>query len=122
MIQVVNEVQEETKIFRSIPEFDAYYQKHKEQMDKQTTQYLNKIYKIETTDGNEYKITKKNCVKEGNKLVSGEVCLKKINSQNIQDNINADITMLKERIAKIEIQITEITDACNKLVHRINQL
>ena len=72
-------------------------------MDKLKTQYLNKIYKIESIDGVEYKISMNNCAEEGNKLASGDVCLKLIklgkNVDIIQDigfyNSNDDITMLK---------------------------
>lgn len=55
-----NEIRDEIKMFRSIEEFDLYYQKNKEAMDKLTTNYLNKIYKIELPNGAVYRITKKN--------------------------------------------------------------
>ena len=68
-MKVINEVQEETKSFKSIIEFDAYYRDHKEEMEKQTTQLLNKLYKIEVPDGSVYRITKKNCNKvDGNQM------------------------------------------------------
>lgn len=68
-LEVINEITEETKNFKSIEEFNLFYQKHKDEMNGRTTQYLNRVYKIITPDGVEYRITKKNCSKEGNKRV-----------------------------------------------------
>lgn len=61
-LKVINEIRDETKIFKTVEEFDIYYSKHKDEMNTHTTQYLNRVYKIDTNDG-EYRITKKNCKK-----------------------------------------------------------
>lgn len=76
-LEVINEITEETKNFKSIEEFNLFYQKHKDEMNGRTTQYLNRVYKIITPDGVEYRITKKNCSKEGNKRVGGDIFHKK---------------------------------------------
>ena len=53
-LKVINEITTEIKNFKSIDEFNLYYQKHKDDMNNQTTQYLNRVYKIVTADGVEY--------------------------------------------------------------------
>ena len=58
-LKVINEITEEVKNFKSIEEFNLYYQKHKDEMNEQTTQYLNRVYKIVTPEGTTYRITKK---------------------------------------------------------------
>ena len=65
-VKIINENRNEVKVFKSLEEFDLFYQKNIDQMKSQTTNYLNKIYKIVTNDGNEYRITKRNC-KYGNR-------------------------------------------------------
>ena len=50
-LKVINEITTEIKNFKSIEEFNLFYQKHKDEMNNQTTQYLIRIYKIVTPDG-----------------------------------------------------------------------
>ena len=76
-IQVINEIRGEVKTFRSLEEFDLYYQKNKESMDKQTTQHLNRLFKIELPDGTVYRITK-NCGSGKGKTLTGDIYLKKM--------------------------------------------
>ena len=57
-LKVINDTINEQKTFKSIEEFNLFYQKKIEQMKSQTTNHLNKIYKIITNDFTEYKITK----------------------------------------------------------------
>lgn len=104
-LKVINEITTEIKNFKSIEEFNLYYQKHKDDMNNQTTQYLNRVYKIVTPDGVEYRITKKNCQKEGTKRVGGDIFLKKVVKTNElkeleQDVIKADIENLKSMFSQ----------------------
>lgn len=81
-LKVINEITDEVKYFKSIEEFNLFYQKHKDDMNDQTTQYLNRVYKIITPEGMEYRITKKNCSKSGNRRVGGDIFLKKVVKTN----------------------------------------
>ncbi len=123
-MKVINEVQEETKSFKSIIEFDAYYRDHKEEMEKQTTQLLNKLYKIEVPDGSVYRITKKNCNKVDGKIKGGEVCLKKVTVQKDDEQPLWEIAIesVKADIASMKAKIEEIKNAVNAVVKVINEL
>ena len=94
-LKVINENINESKVFKSVEEFNLFYQKNIEQMKTQTTNYLNKIYKIITNDGNEYRITKRNCT-DGKRL-NGDIYLKKVGNTITKtlenDNIKADISL-----------------------------
>lgn len=90
-VKIINEIRDEIKIFKSIEEFNIYYQKNKESMEKLTTNHLNKVFKIELPDGTVYRITKKNCGTGKGKTLSGDIYLKKV----IQPK-NKSITNLSE--------------------------
>ena len=77
-VKIINEIRDEIKIFKSIEEFNIYYQKNKESMEKLTTNHLNKVFKIELPDGTVYRITKKNCGTGKGKTLSGDIYLKKV--------------------------------------------
>ena len=139
-LKVINEITTEIKNFKSIEEFNLYYQKHKDDMNNQTTQYLNRVYKIVTPDGVEYRITKKNCSKEGTKRVGGDIFLKKVVKTNElkeleQDVIKADIENLKNELeTKVNIEqykqtidclnlhMDEIDKKINELKSTVNQI
>ena len=122
-LKVINETINESKVFKSVEEFNLFYQKNIEQMKTQTTNYLNKIYKFNTNDGNEYKITKRNC-KDG-KRCDGDIYLKKVGNTITKtlenDNIKADINMLRETVNAISTKtdaIDELRDLFDsKLIH-----
>lgn len=147
-LKVINEITTEIKNFKSIEEFNLYYQKHKDDMNNQTTQYLNRVYKIVTPDGVEYRITKKNCQKEGTKRVGGDIFLKKVVKTNElkeleQDVIKADIENLKSMFSQnlstfdneikdlkqsyelkftaLDKKIAELTNTVNQIAKYINQ-
>lgn len=148
-LKVINEITDEIKNFKSIEEFNLFYQKHKDEMNNQTTQYLNRVYKIMTPDGVEYRITKKNCSKEGTKRVGGDVFLRKINKtndlkeleneilktdfENLKGELNGEINVCKQSITEIEKsvekrigdinkKINELTNTVNQIAHIVNQL
>ena len=119
-LKVINEITEEVKNFKSIEEFNLYYQKHKDEMNEQTTQYLNRVYKIVTPEGTTYRITKKNCSKNGTRRIGGDIFLKKVvNVTDLReldlqnkaqalacenDVIKADIESLKNDFSRISSQ------------------
>ena len=108
-LKVINEITEEVKNFKSIEEFNLYYQKHKDEMNEQTTQYLNRVYKIVTPEGTTYRITKKNCSKNGTRRIGGDIFLKKVvNVTDLRelenDVIKADIESLRNDFSRISTQ------------------
>ena len=119
-VKIINENRNEVKVFKSLEEFDLFCHKNIDQMKSQTTNYLNKIYKIITNDGNEYKITKRNC-KEG-KRCDGDIYLKKVGNTITKtlenDNITADIIILRETVDAISSKTDELRDLFDsKLIH-----
>ena len=127
-LKVINEITTEIKNFKSIEEFNLYYQKHKDDMNNQTTQYLNRVYKIVTPDGVEYRITKKNCQKEGTKRVGGDIFLKKVVKTNElkeleQDVIKADIENLKNELTAVlsRSAMFEELPACQSMIKDLKQ-
>lgn len=143
-LKVINEITDEVKYFKSIEEFNLFYQKHKDDMNDQTTQYLNRVYKIITPEGMEYRITKKNCSKNGNRRVGGDIFLKKVVKTNDlkelkQDVIKAEIENLKSDIqncdkqrkdqvlacehkfASIDKKLAELTNTVNQIAKYINE-
>ncbi len=143
-LKVINEITDEVKYFKSIEEFNLFYQKHKDDMNDQTTQYLNRVYKIITPEGMEYRITKKNCSKSGNRRVGGDIFLKKVVKTNDlkelkQDVIKAEIENLKSDIqncdkqrkdqvlacehkfASIDKKLAELTNTVNQIAKYINE-
>lgn len=129
-LKVVNDHSKEMKTFNSIEEFDLFYRKYKDLLIKQTTQYLNKMYKIITPEGIEYKITKRNCLKDGSKLVQGDIYLKKIDTKNISEaneleyeNIKIDLQLLRENIdERLKIDAQKNTEKISEITSKISDL
>ena len=123
-LKVINDNVNESKVFKSIEEFNLFYQKNIEQMKTQTTNYLNKIYKIITNDGNEYRITKRNCT-DGKRL-NGDIYLKKVGNTITKtlenDNIKADISLMKESLNEFTEQINQLNNKNKILEEHINKL
>ena len=123
-IQVVNELRNDIKVFKSLEEFDLFYQKNKDSMNGQTTQLLNKLYKIELPDGSLYRITKKNCGSGKGKTLTGDICLKKIIAQKDDEqplweiaieSVKADITNMKNKIEEIKQTVNQIVKVINEM-------
>ena len=123
-IQVVNELRNDIKVFKSLEEFDLFYQKNKDSMNGQTTQLLNKLYKIELPDGSLYRITKKNCGSGKGKTLIGDICLKKIIAQKDDEqplweiaieSVKADITNMKNKIEEIKQTVNQIVKVINEM-------
>lgn len=131
-LSIINEIREQVKQFNSLEEFDLFYQKHKDEMNARTTQYLNKVYKIKCADGSEYRITKKNCVKQDNKISGGDIYLKKVVSKKIDDNnsitdlmyanIQADITNLRAELDNVRNELNHVLDSIKSLTDTANEV
>ena len=128
-LKVINEIRDETKIFKTVEEFDIYYSKHKDEMNNHTTQYLNRVYKIDTNDG-EYRITKKNCKKVDGKITDGDIYLKKVKSKMTRQEartprVNVDDDLITLRFTSIEASVESNKASINQLkidVERLTQL
>ena len=129
-LKVINEIRDETKIFKTVEEFDIYYSKHKDEMNNHTTQYLNRVYKIDTNDG-EYRITKKNCKKVDGKITDGEIYLKKVKSKmNVDDDltslrftsIEASVESNKASINQLKIDVEQLSQLVNDIKEKLNKV
>ena len=122
-LSVINEIRDEIKQFNSIEEFDLYYQKHKDAMNTHTTQYLNRVYKIKCADGNEYRITKKNCSKQDGRISGGDICLKKVVKKNDDNTINELMyTNVQADIANLRNEVNRVTNELNSILVEIDAL
>ena len=98
-LKIIGPIKTPLKEFDSPDEFNLYYHKHKEDMDKETTHSLNKKFKIKG-----YRITK----------IKGVLCLK--NERKIkpdephEENTNQEIL---ERLQKLEEVVNNIIDLIN---------
>ena len=126
-IKVVNELRDDIKVFKSLEEFDLFYQKNKDSMNGQTTHMLNKLYKIELPDGSLYRITKKNCGSGKGKTLTGDICLKKIFAQKDDEqplweiaieSVKADITNMRSKIEEIKQTVNQVV----KVINEMNQI
>ena len=126
-IKVVNELRDDIKVFKSLEEFDLFYQKNKDSMNGQTTQMLNKLYKIELPDGSLYRITKKNCGSGKGKTLIGDICLKKVTTQKDDEqplweiaieSVKADITNMRSKIEEIKQTVNQVV----KVINEMNQI
>ena len=129
-LKVINEIRDELKIFKTVEEFDIYYSKHKDEMNNHTTQYLNRVYKIDTNDG-EYRITKKNCKKVDGKITDGDIYLKKVKSKmNVDDDlttlrftsIEASVESNKASINQLKIDVEQLTQLVNDIKDKLNNV
>ena len=96
------------------------------EINNQATQYLNRVYKIVTPDGVEYRITKKNCSKEGTKRVGGDVFQKNVVKTNElkeldQDVIKADIKNLKNELTN-KVNIEQYKQDLDSLNNHMNEI
>ena len=139
-LKLINVIPDELKAFKAVEEFDIYYSKHKDEMSAHTTQYLNRVYKIDTNDG-EYRITKKNCKKVDGKITDGEIYLKKVKSKMTRQeartprvNVDDDLTSLrftsieasvesnKASINQLKIDVERLTQLVNDIKDKLNKI
>ena len=100
-IKIIEKFSPDITEFENKEEFIEYLQSNKEDMDKLTTQKLNKMYHIKG-----YKITK----------LKGEICLKKCNTATEDKNESHDNTEINELKQEIQTLKSAFTNLLNKLV------
>lgn len=102
-LKVLDPIKNPSREFKSIEEFDAFFQKNKEDLNSKTTQQLNKLYRI-TDNGEEYKITKKGTRTITGQRVIGEICVKKRCYKNDESDLRIEmISLIGELNAKIDL-------------------
>lgn len=137
-LKVLDPIKNPSREFKSIEEFDAFFQKNKDELNAKTTQQLNKLYRI-TDNGEEYKITKKGTRDENGKRVIGEICVKKkhnsaeecelriemlasIGEVNLKiDNLEKKNIQLLDEIKNLKLEIDSLSAYLNKTVKYINE-
>ena len=103
-LKIIEPIQKPLHEFETPDEFNIYYHKHKDEMDKETTHLLNKKFSI---DG--YRITK----------IKGVWCLKRSTMKTNQRLIDQRETKsdslhdLQERLQKLEEVVNQIIDVIN---------
>ena len=104
-LKIIAPINEYVKEFSNPDEFNVWYNKHKEEVDNETTNKLNKMYHI---DG--YKITK----------IKGVLMLKKWNkAKSIAHDSSVD--ELKTQINELQQKYEEIKDRMNQLIEIVNK-
>ena len=96
-IKVIEPISKHTKEFDTVDEFNLYYNKNKEEMDKLTTHKLNKLYLIKG-----YRITR----------IKNVLSLKKM-KQNAQYDIDNELDELKKEIQYMK-------ETINNIIHFLN--
>ena len=100
-LQVIEPIKHYLKEFNNPVEFNLWYSKNKEEVDKQTTHKLNKMYHI-----NGYRITK----------IKGVLMLKEDRKTKEEDRKHE----LIDDINELRNDITNIKETVNKLIDFIN--
>lgn len=99
-LKILEPISKYLKEFNSPEEFNVFYSKNKEELDKLTTHKLNKMYHIIG-----YRITK----------IKNELMLKKwLEKEDKSDNLEEQIQSIHEEIEKIKLIINQIIDFINK--------
>ena len=113
-VKVIGPIKEYLKMFNGPDEFNLWYAKNKDDIDKLTTHKLNKMYYI---DG--YRITK----------IKGVLCLKKDmkkHENEIENDVKNDsqnesiIADIQNEIEKLKLDIITIKTTVNDIVKAIN--
>lgn len=106
-LKIIEKIEKPLKYFNSVEEFNIYLNKNKEQLDKETTQRLNKEYHIEG-----YRITK----------IKGEICLKKVINKETDDSAKDqhEIERLNNEVERLKIDLLKLGKIVNELVESFN--
>lgn len=113
-VKVIGPIKEYLKTFNTPDEFNLWYAKNKDEIDKITTHKLNKMYYIEG-----YRITK----------IKGVLCLKKAVKKQIDESQNdpqidreneSAILDIQNEIEQLKSDILAIKTAINDIVKAIN--
>ena len=97
-LKVIEPIKNYLKEFKTVDEFNLWYSKNKEEVDKLTTHKLNKMYKI---DG--YRITK----------IKGVLMLKKWVEKEEKEIVSKTLSL--------ESEINEIRNTVNKIISLIQE-
>ena len=102
-VKVIEPINNYLKEFNTPVEFNLWYAKNKDEVDKMTTHKLNKMYHIDS-----YRITK----------IKGVLMLKKVsklknNEQFLKDEIHDEISELRNEIANIKETVNRLIEFMN---------
>lgn len=105
---------EHIKHFENIDDFNKYYAKHKEEIDKKTTNQLNKEYTITG-----YKICKRG-IKTGE--VTLHVIKNKLNDNKLHEvnEPNEEYIKLRADVDELKTKMLEMCDKVNELIDLVN--
>ena len=109
-VKVIGPIKEYLKMFNGPDDFNIWYAKNKDDIDKLTTHKLNKMYHI---DG--YRITK----------IKGILCLKKDEKKPASENESTtdrfnDLENITNQIEQLKADIITIKTTINEIIKAIN--
>lgn len=105
-IKVLEPVKNVIKEFDTPDEFNIYYMKNKDEIDKLTTHKLNKMFKI---DG--YRITR----------IQGTLMLRTDYAAKKRIDKQEEMKELSDRIDELQSEYDEIKDRMNQLIEIVNK-
>ncbi len=108
-LKVIEPIKNYLKEFKTVDEFNLWYSKNKEDVDKLTTHKLNKMYKID-----DYRITK----------IKGVLMLKKDRVKKCdeeQKDNSGDIEALYSEVKTLKEAYCELKDKLNQLIELVNK-
>ncbi len=108
-LQVIEPIKNYLKEFHSPEEFNVWYMKNKDEVDKLTTHKLNKMYKID-----DYRITK----------IKGVLMLKKDRVKKCdeeQKDNSGDIEALYSEVKTLKEAYCELKNKLNQLIELVNK-
>ena len=112
-INIIEPVTSYIKIFKTIDEFNLFYSKNKDHLNRLTTHMLNKMYCVEG-----YRLTK----------VKGELSLRKYDDtmkryfsrKDEADLRDSEIIRIDNEIIRLNKEIAEIRDGVNRIIKYLN--
>jgi DNA polymerase II small subunit/DNA polymerase delta subunit B len=132
-LEVIEPIRTPLKTFKSREEFEVFAQKHREEMDKQTTHKLNKLYAIEG-----YKVTKirgKLCLKPRRETLDAEQWVTVEGFDGFKRNLNERLDELDEALNEgvsregfegfkrnVQAQFEQCFNKLNEVVCMVNAL
>lgn len=99
-VELIEPISKYSKQFNTPDEFNVWYSKNKDEVNKMTTHKLNKMFKVK-----DYRITR----------IEGVLKLKKWD-----DEKHAKISRYDERIIQLKQEINTIRESVNKIITYLN--
>jgi hypothetical protein len=122
-LKVIEPIDKPVQEFKTTDEFNVFYQKNKDMIDKITTHKLNKMYKI---DGGGYKITKITDKKTGEKNLSLKRWTKNYYMKKGDAEKEAGASSMEERFAYQETinesnneELENLDERCKRLEDKL---